>query len=293
MLVRLPKIDYSNVRPHWAPCAEFAHDRNATSTIPSQVEPYLIQVMRRAKAELPASETALHREIDLFIGQEGAHFRQHNLFNRRIREHYPKLADFEAELKADLEGFLTKRSLKFNIAYAEGFETLGPPSAMIWFEKSEQWIAGADEAPVALWKWHMAEEYEHRDFRHRLLHALYARSPWGRFVNGWLYRLYGVWTAATHLGRYSKRARAYLLETDRASMDAAGVDASKRRMKAVDAFTRRHMLPALFRALSPFHDPERWPKPRGLDAYLARFERGGDLGPTAAATDAPLPQPAA
>lgn len=278
MQVRLPKIDYSNVRPHWARAPEFAHDRNASSTIPSQVEPYLIKVMRRAKDALPAHETRLHEELDLFIAQEGAHFRQHNLFNRRIREHYPKLADFEAELKRDLDGFLANRSLKFNIAYSEGFETMGPPAAKMWFEHSDAWLEGADEAPVALWKWHMAEEYEHRDFCHRLLHALYARSPWTRITNGWLYRVYGVWTAATHLGRYSKRVRAYLLETDHASMDAAAVAASHRRLKSLEAFTRRHMLPSLLRALSPFYDPARRPMPRGLDAYLARFDRGGDLG---------------
>lgn len=121
MLVRLPRIDFSTVRPHWARSPVFAQDRNAGSTVPSQVEPYLIKVMQKAKAMLPASETRLHQEIDLFIAQEGAHFRQHNLFNRRIREHYPKLADFEVELKRDLDSFLAHRSLKFNLAYSEGF----------------------------------------------------------------------------------------------------------------------------------------------------------------------------
>lgn len=148
MKVRLPKIDYSNVRPHWARAPEFAHDRNASSTIPSEVEPYLIKVMRLAKKELPKHETQLHEELDLFIAQEGAHYRQHNLFNRRIREYYPKLADFEAELRRDLDGYLANRSLKFNIAYSEGFETMGPPAAEMWFEHSDEWLEGADEAPA-------------------------------------------------------------------------------------------------------------------------------------------------
>ena len=89
MQVRLPRIDYSTIRPDWAANREFAHDRNASSTIPSYVEPYLIQVMKRAKEVLPANETQLHAEIDWFIAQASQHYRQHNAFNRRIRAFYP------------------------------------------------------------------------------------------------------------------------------------------------------------------------------------------------------------
>ena len=82
----MPKIDYSKARPDWAPNREFAHDRNASSTIPTYVEPYLIKVMQRAKGALPAYHVRLHQEIDWFIAQESQHFRQHNTLNRRIRE---------------------------------------------------------------------------------------------------------------------------------------------------------------------------------------------------------------
>lgn len=283
MHVRLPKIDWADVRPDWCPNREFAHDRNASSTIPSYVEPYLIRVMQQAKKSLSAEETRLHREIDLFIAQESQHFRQHNGFNRAVRAVYPGIAPMEEGLKADLEGFLANRSLKFNLAYSEGFETMGPPAAKMWFEHSDAFLEDADYEAVALWKWHMAEEFEHRDVCYRLFRALYAKSLWGRIANGWLYRVYGVWTAVTHLGRYTKRVRAHMIQTDRASMSPAELARSRRSEKTVDSHTKRHMLPALLQALSPFYDPARKPAPRGLKAYLARFDKGGDMGRDAVA----------
>ncbi len=279
MQVRLPKIDYSRVRPDWAPNREFAHDRNAASTIPTYVEPYLIQVMQRAKAALPASEARLHKEIDWFIAQESQHFRQHNAFNKKIREAgYPGLAPFEEKLRQDYVEFLASRSLKFNLAYSEGFESMGPPAARMWFEHSESFLAGADPEAVALWKWHMAEEFEHRDVCFRLFRALYARGLWGRFWNGWLYRCYGLVSAIRHLGAYSTVVRDYLIATDRAKMDAEALARSKANDKAVKAHTRTHMLPQLLKALSPFYNPARKPAPRGLNDYLRRFEKGGDMG---------------
>lgn len=278
MQVRLPRIDYSRIRPDWAANREFAHDRNASSTIPSYVEPYLIQVMKRAKEVLPASETQLHAEIDWFIAQESQHYRQHNAFNRRIRAFYPAIESFEKELEQTYVEFLTNRSLKFNLAYSEGFESLGPPAAKLWFEHSDDILAGAQPEAVALWKWHMAEEFEHRTVCYRLFRALYARTFWGRFRNGWLYRLYGFLTAIIHLGRYTKRVRTHMIECDRKGMTPADQRQSRRNLAALVQLARRYMLPDLIKVLSPFYDPGRKQPPRGLIAYLARFEKGGDMG---------------
>lgn len=276
MRVRFPRIDYSKVRPDWAPNRAFAHDRNASSTIPTYVEPYLIKVMQRAKAILPENEAALHRDIDIFIAQESQHFRQHNAFNRRIREAgYPGLAAFEEELRETYVGFLEKRSLKFNLAYSEGFESLGPPAASLWFDHSDAFIRDADPEAVALWKWHMAEEFEHRDVCHRLFHALYSKNPWQRIWNGWLFRCYGFICALHHLGGYSKAVRTYLIATDRARMSDAELAKSAADERAVDALTRKYMAPQLLKVLSPFYDPARKPEPSGLSDYLARFDPTG------------------
>ena len=124
----------------------------------------------------------------------------------------------------------------------------------------------------------MAEEFEHRDVCFRLFRALYARGLWERFWNGWLYRCYGLVSAIRHLGAYSTVVRDYLIATDRAKMDAEALARSKANDKAVKAHTRTHMLPQLLKALSPFYNPARKPAPRGLNDYLRRFEKGGDMG---------------
>ncbi|WP_044560081.1 metal-dependent hydrolase [Azospirillum sp. B4] len=278
MRVRLPKIDYANVRPHWAPNWEFAHSVNASSTIPAFVEPYLIKVMKLAKEVLPPAEEELHRDIDIFIAQEAQHFRQHNGFNRRIRESYPDIAPHETKLGEDYEVLLRERSLKFNLAYCEGFESLGPPAAMMWFEKYDDFLVGADPEAIALWKWHMGEEFEHRTVCYRLFHALYARSLWGRFWNGWLYRVYGFIYAVRHLGTYSKMVRKVLVDTDRRSMDEAALAQSRTNAQTFAEHLKRHTLPQLVKVLSPFYDPGTKPEPRGLSEYLRRFEKGGDMG---------------
>jgi hypothetical protein len=124
----------------------------------------------------------------------------------------------------------------------------------------------------------MAEEFEHRDVCYRLFKALFARTPWEKFWNGWLYRIYGFFCAVRHLGTYSKAVRCHLIDTDRARMTGEALERSKENLKAVSRHTRRHMLPALLAVLSPLYDPARKPAPRGLTEFLVRFEKGGDMG---------------
>lgn len=278
MHVRLPKIDYSGVRPHWAPNHEFAHHVNASSTIPAFVEPWLIKVMTAAKAILPATEEKLHREIDIFIAQEAQHYRQHNGFNRRIREAYPEIIRHEQRIAREYEDMLQNRSLKFNLAYSEGFESMGPPGAKMWFENYGQFLEGADYEAVALWKWHMAEEFEHREVCYQLFRALYARSLWGRFWNGWLYRCYGFISALRHLGGYSKVVAHDLIQADRRGMSAVELEQSRGNSAAFREFMKRNTLPELLKVFSPFYNPANKPAPPGLNDYLRRFDRDGDMG---------------
>ena len=192
IVVRFPKIDYSEIRPHWAPNIAFCQDRNASSIIPTPVEPWLIRLLQEALPVLPAEDEAPRSDIRAFIGQESQHYRQHRQFNKVIiSAGYPRLADLEAELAADLERFSKTRSLKFRLAYADGFESLGAVAGGVWFEHSEEMIGNADNAPIQLWKWHMAEEFEHRDVCFRVYKAAYGRGFLNSILNGYFYRVYG------------------------------------------------------------------------------------------------------
>src|SRR4051794_36662466 len=200
IVVRYPRIDYSQVRAHWAPNIAFAQYQNATSIIPAPVEPWLIKVLQIAMDRLPAGHDGLRENMAEFIGQESQHFRQHRMFNKVIASQgYPKLIEFEKNLADDLDGFYRNRSLKFMLAYADGFESLGAVQGGIWFEKMEELTAGADANAVALWKWHMAEEFEHREVCFNIYHALYSQGLWGKIWNGYFYRIYGCIYAMAHL----------------------------------------------------------------------------------------------
>lgn len=289
MQVRFPKIDYSRVRPDWAPNREFAHDRNASSTIPTYIEPYLIDIMNRAKELLPDSAVELRQTIQLFNIQEGQHTRQHSAFNRRIREFYPEILPLELKLKADLDRFAATKSLRFNLAYCEGFESLGPPAAKLWFEGSDAFLRGADYEAVAMWKWHMAEEFEHREVCFRTFKTLYAKGFLGRISFGWLYRVYGFLFVALHLGAYTKAVREAMIARDRSRMSPQDLAQSGKNIRAVSQLARRRFLPALLPVFSPFYDPGRKRAPRGMETYLARFEKGGDMGRDGTATSARQP----
>jgi len=276
--VRYPKIDYSNVPAHWARNIAFAQDRNATSLIPTPIEPWLIRILQSAVEKLPPGDTKLKDEVAAFIGQESQHFRQHRLFNKAlVAQGYPELAEFEKRLADDLARFERTRSLKFLLAYADGFESLGAVAGALWFEHSDAFLEGADPNATALWKWHMAEEFEHRSVCFDFYHALYGRGIWNAIVNGYFYRVYGFVFAMRHLNGYMKRMRDYMLDIDRQSMSEDEKAQLERDIKEYEALHKRHTLPQLLKNFLPWYNPARKKTPRGLIEYLKRFEAGGDM----------------
>lgn len=274
IVVRYPKIDYTQVRAHWAPNIAFAQHQNATSIIPAPVEPWLIKVLQMAMDKLPIGHDKLREDITGFIGQESQHFRQHRMFNKVIASQgYPELLAFEKRLADDLDGFMKNRSLKFMLAYADGFESLGAVQGGIWFGKLDELTEGADANAVALWKWHMAEEFEHREVCFDIYHAIYSRGIWGKIWNGYFYRIYGCVYAMAHLQGYMGRMFSYLIKQDVASMDEAQKCKLDRDIKALKSFQLRVFFPQLLKNFLPWYNPGRKPTPPGLYDYLRGYEK--------------------
>jgi len=271
MKLRRLKMDFSKARPHWAPNREFAQNQNAASLMPVHVEPYLIKVMLRAKELLEPAHAALKADIDLFVQQESQHYKQHQQFNKALyAAGYDRLPEFEQELAADYKRFLAERSLRFNCAYCEGFETMGPPNARAYFERYADLLEGADQHAVDLWKWHMLEEYEHRDVVYRVYHALFGSKGW---FNHYIYRVYGFLCTLKHLGGWGNRVTAYLIAKDREQMDYAQLHTSRERERAYKKAIRRRYVPQLLRVLHPSYDPRHmWPEPEGMSEFGRRIE---------------------
>lgn len=272
--VRYPRIDFSRIRAHWAPNIAFAQFQNATSIIPAPVEPWLIKVLQVAMDRLPAGQERLREDMAAFIGQESQHFRQHQKFNKVIAaQGYPRLLDFEKQLADDLERFLKEKSLKFQLAYADGFESLGAVQGGLWFGRMDALTEGADPDALALWKWHMAEEFEHREVCFQIYHTLFSRGLWGKIWNGYFYRIYGCIFAIYHLRGYMARMFDYLVEQDKRTMTEAEKAAYDREIKAVNSFQARVFFPQLLKNLLPWYNPGRKRTPAGLFEYLHQFEK--------------------
>jgi len=264
MQVRTPNFHFERALPHWAPNREFAHANNAGSTTLPVLEPYLNRVMRKAREQLPSGSTALIADIDLFVRQEANHYQQHQRYNDCLyRAGYGGLREFEAELKTDYQHFLAARPLKFNVAYAEGFESLGIIYAKFFFERVDDLLEGSDENVAHLWKWHFAEEFEHRTVCHDVYHELFG---------GYWYRVYGLFYAIWHLGRYGKRATAYLLKTDRENMTMRARLQSRCRAFRYQSRLSLFMFPHVLRILSPAYDPRGRRPPRGAEQFLSSLE---------------------
>ena len=267
MKPRKPGLTFQDALPHWCPNVEFAQITNAGSLSLPHVETYLNRVMLRSKDVLRGERYAsLRNDIDLFIKQESNHYRQHRLFNRKIEEAgYTGVKAIGAKLEADYDDFLKTRSLRFNTAYCEGFESLGIIQAEFFFEQAADLQACADPRVVDLWKWHLAEEYEHRSVCFDVHKAVC-----GRF--SYLSRLAGFFIAVRHLSKFGKDVSDALLAFDRARMTpdqrAGSVASEKNYRKRFGKFA----LPRLLNVLSPFYNPISYRPPQGAAAFLLRYE---------------------
>ena len=280
MQVRIPNFDFSGFRARWARNPEFAQTYNASSIVPAHIEPYLCRVMTRARKELGSRHAGLDAEVAIFIRQETQHCRQHLAFNSFLHEGgYEGMLPIEKQYQADYQRFLTKKSLKFNLAYSEGFEALGCASAEIWFGgELDELLAGADPGAVELWKWHLAEEFEHRTVCYDVFKALYAQGFWNSIVNGYFYRLYGFFYATLHINSYTTRCASYLIGKDREGVGEEELQRSKAREKAVRKALRKATLPKLLKVLSPFYNPRYKRMPQSMDELLARYVTSNSQG---------------
>lgn len=279
MKVRFPKFEFSDVRAHWAPNWEFAQRANAASLIPAYIEPYLLKVMMKAKKEIDPSKTTLHRDLDIFIKQEMQHCRQHIAFNKRMHDlGYELLKPIEKDFEATFAGFLAKKSLRFNLAYSEGFESLSATACELYFEDYNELLENADPEPTNMWRWHLAEEFEHRTVCSDVYHELSGLNP----VFAYFYRLYGYFYAIVHLGRFQLMVSKKLLDHDRKNMTPEELKASLARDKYARKIMGRRFFRNLLKICSPFYDPIKRREPNGYRAYLKTFEASYDRGETAA-----------
>jgi len=217
------------------------------------LEPYLIRTMKAAQQEI--RDEALGEDARRFSQQEGHHYRNHAAFNEGIRAAFGEstqreLRALEATLDADYQRYTRERSLRFNLAYAEGFEAMTCALALAMAEHGvfrEPAVPGGE-----IWPWHMAEEIEHRTV---------AFQVYEHVVGSYPYRVLAGGFAQAHYAGFIRRF---------ARCMARGL--GRRPRRAVSA-VGRSALRRYLRTWSPWYDPARIEVPAGVQELLDRYGR--------------------
>lgn len=155
----------ADTRAAWQPLKpEFAAAVNALSLGMPSGEPYVMQAVREAAADI--DDPVLAAQVRDYLAQEGEHTRQHRRFNEILTAQHPALARVERWLEQTY-GFLRRRAgRKFATAYAAGFEATAFAAARWMDTHRHELFRGADAEPSTLILWHLAEEVEHKSVAH-------------------------------------------------------------------------------------------------------------------------------
>ncbi|MCX7060099.1 MAG: metal-dependent hydrolase [Gammaproteobacteria bacterium] len=266
MKVREIDIDFTQGKLHWTPDdPEFAQFWNAASTFLPYLEPFLNRTVRAGIDKLPEDSTELREHCRIFIAQEGRHYKNHEKLNAFLRANgYPGLAEREAKMKADYQRFWEKKGHKYCMGYAEGFETLGPIIACFFLEAARELDNTSVDDPTAdLWRWHLAEEYEHRHVANYQFHAIY---------NSYWYRLWGICYSAPHMLGYMISTGWYMVKEDWKSGRIKDPWKSRLRFAGMLARMFAYVVPRTIASLHPKYDPMNLPPPKRAMAVLEQAE---------------------
>ena len=215
------------------------------------LEPYLIRTMKVAQKAITDPE--LIEDVRSFSQQEGHHYRNHATFNQELRAHFGEpvagqLRAIEDALEADYQRFTHDKTLRFNCAYAEGFEAMTCSFALASLEHN----GFAQVTGGELWSLHMAEEIEHRTVAYDVYHHLagVGRYPYRIVVGTWSQFHY-----VSYIGRFA-----------RCLADALGRKRSPKWGPLPRTALRRYL-----GTWSPRYHPARVDVPDGLDQLLTRY----------------------
>ena len=284
MTVRRMRFPYpDSLKAWWNPARpEFSHVVNAASLGMPYLEPYLIETMRKAREKI--ADPQLLKDVDLYIGQESTHFRQHQQFNKRLADlGYRAVPRQEAILKADYETFARARSFTFNVAYAEGFEAMALTIGHMLVEDRDFLFRDGDPAVSSLILWHFVEEIEHKCVTYDVFKALDGRYAW---------RIYGLLYATIHImARTRQGYRAMLIEDGRWYTLR-----SRWALYRLLARIFAKLTPRLLRIMKPSYDPREVEDPAWAKDWWRQYGEGrenlGELDVTKLTAASPIPRPA-
>lgn len=258
---RIPFEFPEDLEPHWnASKPEWSHMVNGASLTMPYLEPYLIQSVRMGLKQIDDPE--LRALAADYCGQEGQHYRQHKRFNEiLVSKGYDALPELESQMEQAYARFLERRSLRFHLAYAAGFESMALAVGHWLVNDREYLFGGSDPRVASLILWHFVEEIEHKNA---------ALDVYNAVCGGYFYRLFGLFYASFHMMAMSRRGYRAMLRKD-GLWNQLG--SRLRLWKAVGRFLSL-VLPHLLRCCAPGHDPRKIEDPQWVVDWLQAYEEG-------------------
>lgn len=234
----------------------------AGSLLLPHLEPYLIRSMKAAEKHVTNPDVL--EGLKKFASQEGQHYQMHKKFNANIRRGgFPWLEALEQELADDYKRFTKTKSLRFNLAYAEGFEALTMNAVKHMMEPN----GFGDNLPVFMQmvEWHFVEELEHRTV---------AFDVYDHVCGGYFYRLIvGTW-AQWHFTRWIRRATKFMLQASpqpkRKAQEAAN---GTKAMPLIRPASVGNLLPGLLRIYLPNYTPHDVTISPGIEVLAEKYTK--------------------
>ncbi len=283
MEVRRVPFSYETRSPkkragHWNPGSpEFSHIVNAASLAMPYLEPYLIKTMRQARDKI--TDPKLQKELDLYCAQEATHFRQHKKFNDTLSDAgYAATRDLEAMLAKDYKDLGDKKSLKFNLAYAEGFESMALAIGHMLIEDRAFLFGNSDTAVASLVLWHFVEEIEHKNV---------AFDVFDHVEGSYLWRILGLIYATGHIMWRTGQGYRALLRED----GLWNKIATRWRMAKMLGRIFRKLLPKMAKIFKPTYHPSQVADPTWGLAWAELFDMAPDGAANLDTTRLHEPQP--
>lgn len=225
------------------------------------LEPFLIRTVQSAMEQV--DDPGLREQMTRFCAQEGQHFRQHakaNAVVKRIHPSGPRLAELEKEVEAEFARWSAEKPLKFNLAYAEGFESMTCAAARTQIEVG---MFDYMKEPIrGLMYWHIMEEIEHRTV---------CFDVYERVVGDYLYRTKMSRFFQKHYLGWCTRFAGAMLEAEPEALKRFDTPEWDALRKSRLATYRRRFLPRFLGTFMPWYNPAKVALPAGYQQARETF----------------------
>jgi len=256
--------DFDGLPKYWAggnPGASFA--QGVFSLVIPEGEKFFIRSVIALKGEVDDPE--LQADIKAFTRQEGSHTRAHLIFNEALRPHGYDIegaTDNTRRVFEVVEKYFSKRAALAVTVFLEHLTALGSEIEFRFPELAE----GSDPRAAAFWRWHAAEELEHKAVAFDVYRAA-GGSYFTRVMAVFMFMLVAMFVSFGRAGRQAKGFKR--VPTDEKPVPTSALTQRHPGLrKRVGSFAIRYFL-AYFR---PSFHPWEVNSTRFLDAWRLEAE---------------------